>query len=249
MMNFYIHNRKVEAGWKRHIVVHIVGLILCMTILTITVYMKFQEGGWVTLVITSVVIGICFLIKGHYRKVRSSIRKLEQILSDLPSGTQTNKEPLDPSERTAVLLVSGYNGFGLHAWLSVMREFPKLYKNFIFVSVGEVDSGSFKGAAEVAALEASVRENLEKYVSLARSHGFAADYRMAIGTDVVIKASELCKTVVAQFPRATVFTGQLIFRNEYIFQKVLNIDTAFAIQRRLQWDGITTVILPVRVDL
>lgn len=248
MMNFYIHNRNREADWKRHILIHIIGLMLCLTILTITLFMKFQEGGWVTLVITSVVIGICYLIRMHYRKVRSSVRKLESILSDLPPGTQTG-EKIDPSERTAILLVSGYNGFGLHAWLSVMREFPKLYKNFIFVSIGEVDSGSFKGAAEMEALEASVRENLEKYVSLARSHGFAADYRMAIGTDVVTKASDLCEEVVAQFPRATVFTGQLIFRNEHIFQKVLHNERAFAIQRRLQWDGITTVILPVRVDL
>ena len=40
---------------------------------------------------------------------------------------------------------SGFNGAGIHSWLSVFREFPKLYKNFIFVSVGAIDSGSFKG--------------------------------------------------------------------------------------------------------
>ncbi len=119
----------------------------------------------------------------------------------------------------------------------------------IFVSVALIDSGSFKGAKEITALEKSVRTDLEKYVDLARRLGFAADYRMTVGTDIVESAMNLCKELVQEFPRSAVFTGQLTFRLEKFYHKMLHNETAFAIQRRLQWDGITTVILPIRVRL
>ena len=249
MAKFFFQNRSKDNAWARHIVIHIVGLILCVTILIITIYEKFGEGGWVTLVITSVLIGLCYLIRGHYRKVRSGVRQLEEILSSLPSGQVPNEEPLNPNERTAIILVSGYNGFGLHTWLSVFREFPKLHRNFIFVSVAEIDSGAFKGASEIEALKSSIAEQLAKYVKLARSYGYAADYRMDIGTDVVETATNLCQKIVQEFPKSSVFTGKLIFRQENPFQRILHNETAFAIQRRLQWEGITAVILPIRVNI
>jgi amino acid transporter len=249
MAKFFFQNREKDKDWARHIVIHLIGLILCLTILILTVYEKFGEGGWVTLVITSALIGLCYLIRSHYRKTRAGVRELEEILASVPSGHVPNEEPLNANERTAILLVSGYNGFGLHSWLSVFREFPKLYRNFIFVSVAEIDSGAFKGAEEIEALKASVSEQLAKYVKLARSYGYAADSRLQVGTDVVETATHLCQSIVQEFPKATVFTGKLVFRHEYLFQKLLHNETAFAIQRRLQWVGITTVILPIRVHL
>ena len=249
MAKFFFQNREKDKDWARHIVIHLIGLILCLTILILTVYEKFGEGGWVTLVITSALIGLCYLIRSHYRKVRTGVRELEEILATVPSGHVPNEAPPNTNERTAILLVSGYNGFGLHAWLSVFREFPKLYRNFIFVSVAEIDSGAFKGAAEIDALKASISDQLAKYVKLARSYGYAADSRIQVGTDVVETATHLCQSIVQEFPKATVFTGKLVFRHEYLFQKILHNETAFAIQRRLQWVGITTVILPIRVHL
>lgn len=47
--------------------------------------------------------------------------------------------------------------------------------------------------------------------------------------------------------RATFFTDKLVFEQEKFFQGLLHNETASAIQRRLQWEGITTVILPIRV--
>jgi hypothetical protein len=156
-------------------------------------------------------------------------------------------EPLNPKERTAIMLVSGFNGAGIHSWLSVFREFPKLYRNFIFVSVGEIDSGSFKGRDEVDALKAAVNDQLQRYVTLCRSYGYPADFRTEVGTDVVETATDLIEPIVKEFPRSTVFAGQLVFQHETPFQRILHNETAFAIQRRLQFSGITAVILPVRV--
>jgi len=247
MILFYVRSRNGYEEWKRHITVHIVGLILCLTILFITVFEKFGEGGWMTLLITSVVIVLCYWIHNHYRRVHKAAWKLEEVLTGIPPGSNFNNDPVDPKEMTAILLVRGYSGFGIHVWLSIIRKFPKLYKNFIFVSVAEIDSGSFKGIAEMEALKTSLANDLKKYVHLVRSFGFSADYRMGVGTDVVDNATQLCKSLAQEFPRSMVFTGKLIFQYDRFFQRFLHNETAFAIQRHLQWEGVDTVILPVRV--
>ena len=72
---------------------------------------------------------------------------------------------------------------------------------------------------------------------------------MTVATDVVEGAKNLCKEIAEEFPRSTVFTGQLTFRLEKFYHRMLHNETAFAIQRRLQWDGVTTVILPIRVRI
>lgn len=249
MARFYIKNRDKDRKWKQHVPIHIVGLTLCLTILIITIYEKFGEGGWVTLFITSMVIGLCYLIRAHYKKVRVGVRKLEEMLSNIPTTETYNNALVNPNDMTAILLVSGFNGFGLHTLLSIVRYFPNIYKNYIFVSVAEIDSGSFKGIAEIEALKESVKDALMKYIKVTRQHGFPADYRMDVGTDVIETASDLVESIVKEFPRSTVFTGKLVFRHEHPFQKILHNETAYAIQRRLQWNGIPTVILPIRVDI
>lgn len=247
MSRFFIMNRKKDKRWKQHLPVNLIGLILCLTILVITTIEKFTSGGWVTLLITSVVIGVCSMIRRHYGKVKSGIRELDEMLLNLPTAGPVNQEPLDPKNVTAVQLVAGYNGFGVHTLLSIIRYFPHLYKNVIFVSIAVADSGSFKGTEEVEALRESTKKSLMEYVDLARRLGIAADYRFDLGTDVVETASRLCESIVEEFPRSTIFTGQLIFPRVHMFNKLLHNETAYAIQRRLQWNGIPTMILPIRV--
>lgn len=249
MSRFFVKNRNRDRNWKRHIVIHIIGLVLCLTILFVTIYEKFEEGGWVTLVLTAVFIGLCYLIKRHYTKVRHSIRHLEETLSNIPPSDKYNDKPVDPEDMTAILLVGGFSGFGLHTLLSIVKNFPNIYRNYIYISVAEVDSGSFKGIAEMEALKESVKRDLEKYVKITRIHGFPADYRFDVGTDVVDTVTELAEKTVKEFPHSTIFTGKLVFKHENPFQKILHNETAFAIQRRLQWDGIATMILPIRVDV
>ncbi len=249
MSRFYIKRRREDPTWFKHLSVHLTGLTLCVTILVITTMEKFVEGGWITLLITSGVISVCYLIRKHYQAVRHGMADLDKTLLDIPSPGPVNTAPLKKTDLTAIQLVSGYSGFGIHTLLSILTTFPGIYKNIIFVSVAVVDSGSFKGAEEVQKLEASAKNDLQKYVDLARKMGIAADYRMEVGTDVVDSSMHLCKNIVAEYPRSTVFTGQITFRLEKFYHRMLHNETAFAIQRRLQWDGVTTVILPIRMRI
>ena len=247
MSKFFIQRRREDPQWLRHLGVHLMGLVLCVTILVITVLEKFTEGGWMTLVITSVVIGLCYLIKGHYTRVRQGFADLDDTLLDVPIHDHGEPPPLDRNAPTAIQLVSGYSGFGVHTLFSILTTFPNTYRNIIFVAVAVIDSGSFKGAEEISSLEASVQADLEKYVALARRLGFAAVGHHALATDVVESAIALCNEAAAEYPRSTVFTGQLTFRLEKFYHRLLHNETAFAIQRRLQWEGLTTVIMPIRV--
>ena len=150
---------------------------------------------------------------------------------------------------TAIQLVNGYNGFGVHTFLSIIRSFPGLYKNFIFVSVAEVDVGSFKGSEAVSV---SRRRDLRGSPEVCRSGpelGFPADFRYDLGTDIVQTATKLIESITKEFPKSTVFAGQSVFRQPSIIHRLLHNETAFAIQQELRWKGITTVILPIRINI
>jgi len=249
MSRFFIKNRKTEKKWKKYLPVHLVGLVLCLTILTITSIEKFALGGWLTFVITSSVIVLCFLTKAHYKKVKGGVRELDDLLLSLPTTGPVNTAPVNPKQMTAIQLVNGYNGFGVHTMLTIIRSFPGLYKNFIFASVAEVDVGSFKGSDAVTCLEGGTCEALRKYVELARKLGFPADFRYDLGTDIVQTATRVIESITKEYPKSTVFAGQSVFRQPSIIHRIMHNETAFAIQRELRWKGITTVILPIRINI
>jgi hypothetical protein len=64
---------------------------------------------------------------------------------------------------------------------------------------------------------------------------------------VVSEATAICEQIAKIYPRATIFTGKLVFRQEGFFQRLLHNETPMIIQRRLQWIGVPMVVLPVRV--
>lgn len=249
MSKFFITHRKKEKEWKKHLSVHLTGLTLCLTILAVTVFEKFLEGGWLTLVITTVVIVLCYVIRNHYNRIQEDKKKFDELLTAIPTYGEPNNEPIDKNKMTAIQLVSSYNGFGVHTFLTIVRQFPEFYKNFIFVSVAVVDQGLFKGEEGFEDHKKAVEDSLKKYVELARKLGFTADYRMEVGTDVVRTATDLCKEVSKEFRRSMIFTGKLAFRIEKFYHRILHNETAFAIQRNLHWSGVPTMILPIRMDL
>jgi amino acid transporter len=249
MSGFFLKNRKKEKSWKKNLGVHSTGLILCVTILTITILEKFLEGGWLTLVITSVIIVLCYFIHKHYTKVKDDKKKFDDLLTSVSITGEFNNQPTNPKENTAVLLVNGYNGFGVHTFLTIIRQFSDFYKNYIFLSVVVVDQGMFKGEEGLQQHKDSVETSLKKYVNLARGLGLKAEYRMETGTDVVKSATEACINITKEYPKSVVFSGQLSFRIEKFYHKFLHNETAFAIQRVLHWNGVPNMILPIRMDL
>ncbi len=242
--------RKRRENWKRRTALFVVGFLLCGTILAITVHEKFLEGGWVTLAVTGSVVALCFAIRRHYRKVAAVLSKLYSELARIPAlpavATAAPAE-LDPSRPTAAVLVGNFGGLGIHTTLNIFRSFPDHFRNVVFVSIGVIDSGAFKGEDALVRLRVQTEDMLNRYVELVRGQGIAATSRMAVGTDAVGEAQKLCLELAREFPRITFFAGKVIFQRERWYQRLLHNETAYAIQKRLQWAGHTMVILPARV--
>lgn len=243
----YWWSRTGEPGRRRGFAVHGVAFVLCAGILVGTVHEKFGQGGWVTVGVTSAVVGLCVVIRRHYRRVVTHLRSLDAVLGALPSHGPASPAPLDPTAHTAVLLVGGYSGLGVHSLLSVQRLFPKHFRNFVFLGVGVIDSATMKGVAEVEQVRARTEEALRRYVDLAGRLGLVADFRASVGTEVVAEAERLCRLTAHEFPRAIFFAGKLVFEQERWFQRVLHNETAYQLQRRLQFAGLNAMVLPVRV--
>jgi hypothetical protein len=248
MARHWIVDRHREPRWKSQLAIHGTGLVLCVTILTITLHEKFAEGGWMTALVTSATIALCFLIRGHYNRVKRDLKRLDDVLVPIApaAGTREGVADLDPKLPTAILTVDRFSGYGLHQILSIHGLFPAYYRNLVFVSVAVVDSGSFKGREEVERLEAATRESLEMYVAWARAHGWNAAYRMAVDTEAVEKVIAICAELAREFPRSVVFSGKLVFRKPRWYDTLLHNETALSIQRRLQGEGVPAIVLPVR---
>jgi amino acid transporter len=239
--------RRTLASWKRRFALFASGFVLCALILVVTVMEKFVEGGWLTLVVTGSLIALCFVIRSHYDTVKAQMAKLGEGLMNLPPAKQPATGEPDARMPVAALLVGSYGGLGIHTLLNIFRTFPGQYKGVLFLSVGVVDSGAFKGEGAIQDLTADTEAMLDRYVALARSLGLPAGRRLGVGTDVVAEGEKLCLEIAHDYPRVTFFAGKVIFQREKWYQRVLHNETAASIQQRLQWDGLTMVVLPARV--
>ena len=224
------------------------GFALCATVLVITVFEKFMQGGWVTVAVTALLIALCFWIRRHYAAAQAKMQQLFDELGDLPrSAKPATSSTVDAQKPIAVILVGSYGGVGIHTMLNIWRAFPGHFQAVAFVGVGVVDSGEFKGEHAVEQLRERTQAMLDQYVALAAGLGIAATSRLAIGTEVVSEATDLCLAVGNEFPRATFFAGKLIFQRDSWWLRLLHNETPLAIQKRLQWAGKLMVTLPVRV--
>lgn len=233
--------------WRRRFFIATLGTLVTGGILVVTAIIKFSQGGWVTLVVTGAFVGMCVVVRRHYQQVRNVLKSLDDVLTDLPLPQREDTPELSPAGPTAVVLVEAYAGLGIHTLLTIQRMFPRHFKNLVFVSVGLVDSGQFKGTESVHALEEKTRADLERYVDLANRMGYYSEYRFTLGTDLIEELEHICMDLQKEFRRSMVFAGQLVFQRETLFTRTLHHETAFSIQRRLQFAGIQVIILPIRV--
>jgi K+ transporter len=252
MVRHWWLERKSEFHWRRKLLINSIGLVLTLFILVTVILMKFMEGGWVTLVITGLLILVVSRIKKHYNYSNKLIGRMnnrafhcvdEMLAQDDPENLPN--PPFDPKGRVAVICVKGYNGLGLNTFFKIRHQF-KEYRNFIFIEVGIVDAGNFKGNTELQNLEDNVKENLEKYERLARHCGFYAESLYALGTDVADEVKEMAKTIISKYPDSIFFIGQFIIPKATAMQRMLHNQAQLAIQNRLAHKGYIMVMVPIR---
>ena len=249
MMRHWWKDRATEPAWKGKLAVNTIGFLLTLTILIALSIIKFDEGGWVTLIVTGVLIAVAFAIRGHYRKTRERLARLDglvEVFRNVREG-RTVDVPADRQAKTAVVFVNGFNGLGVHTTLGITRMFPGVYRNFVFVENGVVDAGNIKGVEEIQHLEQEVGGDVARYAECMRARGFHAESRSVIGAEIVSAARSIGGQLAGEYPNATFFGGQLVFEQETYLTRLLHNFTVFGLQREFFRHGLAFFVLPIRV--
>lgn len=244
--------RARSPGWTKKILINGSGLFLCAFILVSVVTLKFHEGGWVTLLLTGSLIALAVTIKRHYLKTLKQLRRLNDLVAvanqEIANDAPRKDCAFDPNSKTAVILVNGYNGLGLHTLLNVIRFFGKAFRNFVFMEVGVVDAGNFKGHQELENLKDRARQDVDKYVEFMHRQGYYAEGMSYTGLEVILEVEKRIPEILQKYPNAVFFGGQLVFQQEIFMNRWLHNYTVFALQRRFYQQGVPFVILPIRVS-
>src|SRR6185312_3368548 len=244
---YWWRKRRSDSRWSYRFALSGFGLAVTSGILVVTTVEKFGEGGWVTVVITSLVISLCLAIHRHYDEVKARLKEVDEIFSAARCPACEHPPPLVPEAPTAVFIVGSSRGGGLHTVLWVQRLFPDHFKNFVFISAKAVDAQSYGGAEQIKKLETALQRSLSFYVDYCHANGLAATARFALGTDRVDQLMKLAEQVQQEFPNSVFFTSKLVFRNESWLTKLLHNQTALALQQRLHLNGMQMVILPMQL--
>ena len=179
----------------------------------------------------------------------AALKSLDDTLLTIPFQPNL-KEPVpqkSPNAPTAALIVRDFDGIAVHTLLNLQRLFPNHFKNVVFISVGVIDTGQFKGHSEVESLKRKTEETLKSFVEYANCLGWYAEYRYELGVDLIAELEALCDSVAKEFPRTVFFSGRLVFERENFFTRLLHNHTPFTLQQRLQFAGRDMMILPIRV--
>jgi amino acid transporter len=245
---YWFRHRNRREKWLSKLIIAVIGFIVCSGILLITVFEKFYQGGWITLLITSVFIGLGLLIKRVYRRFRINLLQKESEFYNyefLPNDP--NLSVIDKSAPTAAIIVDQTFGSGMNCLLEIKKLFPGIYKNFIFVTVGEVDSNTMREEKRWRDMRRKTKSILNKYKNYCNANGRFAKAYIGYDTDVVEKLTQLTSRVVKDYPNVVFFGTKFIFDNENIFTQIFFNHIPYIMQRRLHVKGQNMVILPMKI--
>jgi len=229
------------------------GLMVTSSILVVTIFEKFEEGGWVTILVTGLCIFFCLFIKRQYMRFKNVMKKIDAQFKQ----TDIQKIaplPLDPHQPTAIFLVGEHVGIGMYTLKKVLNLFPNQYKNFIFLSIGEFNGQTYDPEASQQDPEADIKEmrskvvrRLSYFVNYCRIRNLPAVDYQASDVDVIEGITQLAKQKSRLYPNCVFFAGTLIFKNENWINHWLHNHTATLVQERLQSEGMYMMLLPIHM--
>ncbi|MDS4043056.1 MAG: APC family permease [Candidatus Competibacter sp.] len=241
-------SRYDENNWKSRLSLSLLGFAVTGGILVVTVVEKFTEGGWLTILITGLIIALCALIKRHYERVRQQLRTIDALYAPRPNWGDDLPEPrLDQELPTAIFLIGKNRGLGMYTFKWLNEVFAGHFRNFIFLSIGEVDAESYGGKGALRSLQYQIENSLRYYVNYCHSQGLASTSFAGYGTDVEAELEKLVVKVVSEYPNSVCLGSKLIFDNESWLISWLHNHTAIAMQRRLHLREIQMIVIPIKI--
>ena len=245
---YWVRHRRRKVDWLSKFIVALIGFIVCFAILTITIFEKFYEGGWVTLLITSLSVVVGLVIKNTYVRFKRNLSLKETLFYsyNYPETVQLD-EAIDKNAPTAAIIVDQTFGSGMNCLLEIKKLFPGIFKNFIFVTVGELDSNTFSEEKRWRDMRRRTKSVLNKYKNYCNANGRFAKAYIGYDTDIVEKLTQLTDRVAKDYQNVVFFGTKFIFDNENIFTQILFNHVPYIMQRRLHVKGLNMVILPMKI--
>ncbi len=246
---YWLRNRRRKPLWRRKLLISSIGFVVCFGILIITIFEKFYEGGWVTLLITSIFVSIGWAIKRMYCQLKKRLMQKEAQFYGY-DDIAPSADPASGSDKTAptaAIIVDQTFGSGMNCLLEIKKLFPGIFKNFIFVTVGEVDSNTFREEKKWREMRRKTKTTLRKYKNYCNANGRFARAYVGYDTDIVEKLTQLTDRVAKDYPNAVFFGTKFIFDSENIFTQILFNHVPYIMQRRLHVKGLNMVILPMKI--
>jgi hypothetical protein len=244
---YWWRERRDDGRWLHRIALSGLGLLVTGSILLVTLVEKFTEGGWMTVVITGVVIAFCLLNNAHYELVRRKIRAADEALGWIAYPEVPDPPPLDPHGHTGVFVVGSSRSGGVYALEWVRREFPGEFRNCIFMNVRTVDAHIYGGGEDLERIKQQATEVLTYFVAYCHHHGLAAKACLAFGTDPIEELTNLAEKIYSEFPHSIFFTSKLIFEHDNWYIRQLHSEAALTMLRRLHLRNMPMVILPMKL--
>jgi len=245
---YWLRHRRRQPKWLRKLLTSSIGFIVCFSILTITIFEKFYEGGWVTLLITSLFVSFSLLIKRIYTRFKYNLSQKEaQFYSYDCSPSVEINAIIDKTLPTAAIIVDQTFGSGMNCLLQIKKLFPGIFKNFIFVTVGEVDSNTMREEKRWRDMRRKTKSILNKYKNYCNANGRFAKAYIGYDTDIIEKLTQLSDRVTKDYKNVVFFGTKFIFDNESIFTQILFNHVPYIMQRRLHVKGLNMIILPMKI--
>lgn len=245
---YWIRHRRRKAEWLSKFIIALIGFIVCFAILTITIFEKFYEGGWVTILITSVSVMVGLVIKNTYLRFKRNLAQKETLFYGYDCAPAImQEEAIDKTAPTAAIIVDQTFGSGMNCLLEIKKLFPGIFKNFIFVTVGELDSNTFSEEKRWRDMRRRTKSVLNKYKNYCNANGRFAKAYIGYDTDIVEKLTQLTDRVAKDYQNVVFFGTKFIFDNENIFTQILFNHIPYIMQRRLHVKGLNMVILPMKI--
>ena len=240
--------RRLLTRWRRSFLLSLTGFVVAAAMLIVIVVEKIAHGAWATLLVTGAVAAACFTVRRHYDEVKRMVARIDDTYvvrqdwsEDIPAP------PIDPEEPTALILIGASRGAGMRTLKWVLENSPGRFRNFVFVSVGEVDRESFDTERALALLKSRVSNSLGYFTGYCHSRNLAAEAEAAYGADPLHELLALVDELYTRYPRATCFGSKLVFEGENLLTAMLHNQLPLAVQRHLHLAGRELIIVPVPV--
>jgi hypothetical protein len=238
--------RHRDERWLGRIALSLLGLAVAACILVVTTVEKFAEGGFMTILLTGIVIGLCALNHSHYAKIQRKLRAADESLP-LEELVVHSPPQVDTHAPTAVFVVGSNRSGGIYALDWVQREFPGHFRNFVFMNARTVDAKCYGGEEELERIKRRADETQAYFVNFCANRGLAAKSYTVFGIDPIAELTALAEQVRRDFPHSIFFTSKLIFDRDNWYIRQLHNEAALTMLRRLHLRNMPMIVLPMKL--